>query len=359
MKKCMFILAALLAFTGLIACGSSADNTAASPSAPSSGEDFSEASSAMVTTDAQSVPEKHLNIVTTIFPEYDWVREILGDNAGNADLTMLLDNGVDLHSYQPTAQDILKISTCDLFIYVGGESDGWVSDALQEAANKDMKVIDLLDVLDDAVKEEEIVEGMEAGEEHGDGEDEEHEEEEEGPEYDEHVWLSLRNAKVLCEAITSALTEIDPDHAADYRSNLTSYSEKLDALDAAFQSAVDSASRKTLLFGDRFPFRYLVDDYGLSYYAAFAGCSAETEASFRTITFLSDKADELNLTSVLTIESSDQKMAQTIIQNTKEKNQNILTLNSMQSVTSNDVAAGTGYLSIMESNLDVLKEALQ
>lgn len=359
MKKCMFILAALLAFTGLIACGSSADNTAASPSAPSSGEDFSEASSAIVTTDAQSVPEKHLNIVTTIFPEYDWVREILGDNAGNADLTMLLDNGVDLHSYQPTAQDILKISTCDLFIYVGGESDGWVSDALQEAANKDMKVIDLLDVLDDAVKEEEIVEGMEAGEEHGDGEDEEHEEEEEGPEYDEHVWLSLRNAKVLCEAITNALTEIDPDHATDYRSNLTSYSEKLDALDTAYQSAVDSASRKTLLFGDRFPFRYLVDDYGLSYYAAFAGCSAETEASFRTITFLADKADELNLTSVLTIESSDQKMAQTIIQNTKEKNQNILTLNSMQSVTSNDVAAGTGYLSIMESNLDVLKEALQ
>ena len=359
MKKCMFILAALLAFTGLIACGSSADNTAASPSAPSSGEDFSEASSAIVTTDAQSVPEKHLNIVTTIFPEYDWVREILGDNAGNADLTMLLDNGVDLHSYQPTAQDILKISTCDLFIYVGGESDGWVSDALQEAANKDMKVIDLLDVLDDAVKEEEIVEGMEAGEEHGDGEDEEHEEEEEGPEYDEHVWLSLRNAKVLCEAITNALTEIDPDHAADYRSNLTSYSEKLDALDAAYQSAVDSASRKTLLFGDRFPFRYLVDDYGLSYYAAFAGCSAETEASFRTITFLADKVDEFNLTSVLTIESSDQKMAQTIIQNTKEKNQNILTLNSMQSVTSNDVAAGTGYLSIMESNLDVLKEALQ
>ena len=358
MKKCMFILAALLAFTGLIACGSSADNTAASPSAPSSGEDFSEASSAMVTTDAQSVPEKHLNIVTTIFPEYDWVREILGDNAENADLTMLLDNGVDLHSYQPTAQDILKISTCDLFIYVGGESDGWVSDALQEAANKDMKVIDLLDVLDDAIKEEEIVEGMEAGEEHGDGEDEEHEEEE-GPEYDEHVWLSLRNAKVLCEAITNALTEIDPDHAADYRSNLTSYSEKLDALDAAFQSAVDSASRKTLLFGDRFPFRYLVDDYGLSYYAAFAGCSAETEASFRTITFLADKVDEFNLTSVLTIESSDQKIAQTIIQNTKEKNQNILTLNSMQSVTSNDVAAGTGYLSIMESNLDVLIEALQ
>ena len=358
MKKYMFILAALLAFTGLIACGSSADNTAASPSAPSSGEDFSEASSAMVTTDAQSVPEKHLNIVTTIFPEYDWVREILGDNAGNADLTMLLDNGVDLHSYQPTAQDILKISTCDLFIYVGGESDGWVSDALQEAANKDMKVIDLLDVLDDAIKEEEIVEGMEAGEEHGDGEDEEHEEEE-GPEYDEHVWLSLRNAKVLCEAITNALTEIDPDHAADYRSNLTSYGEKLDDLDAAYQSAVDSASRKTLLFGDRFPFRYLVDDYGLSYYAAFAGCSAETEASFRTITFLADKADEFGLTSVLTIESSDQKIAQTIIQNTKEKNQNILTLNSMQSVTSNDVAAGSGYLSIMESNLDVLKEALQ
>ena len=294
--------------------------------------------------------EKPLKIVTTIFPEYDWIRQILGERAKNVELTMLLDNGVDLHSYQPTADDIIKISDCDLFIYVGGESDGWVEDALKEATNKEMQVINLLDVLGEQVKEEEVVEGMEAEEEESEDENE--------PEYDEHVWLSLKNAETLCNAITDALEEIDPANKDAYAANAASYLEKLAALDGEYQTVVDNAARKTVLFGDRFPFRYLVDDYSLSYYAAFAGCSAETEASFETISFLSGKVDELGLPCVLTIEGAQHKIAETIVQNTAEKNQSILTLDSMQSTTSTDVANGTTYLSVMESNLDVLKQAL-
>ena len=278
------------------------------------------------------------------------MREILGDKADHAEVTMLLDNGVDLHSYQPTADDIIKISDCDLFIYVGGESDGWVEDALKEATNKDMQVINLLDVLGEQVKEEEVVEGMEAEEEESEDEDE--------PEYDEHVWLSLKNAETLCNAITDALEEIDPANKDAYAANAASYLEKLAALDGEYQTVVDNAARKTVLFGDRFPFRYLVDDYGLSYYAAFAGCSAETEASFETISFLAGKVDELGLPCVLTIEGTQHKIAETIVQNSAAKNQSILTLDSMQSTTSTDVANGTTYLSVMESNLDVLKQAL-
>lgn len=296
--------------------------------------------------------DKQIKVVTTIFPEYDWVKEIAGDEASNMEITMLLDNGVDLHSYQPTANDIMKISDCDLFIYVGGESDSWVEDALKEAVNKNMKVINLLDILGSNVKEEEVVEGMESEEE-----DEEREEEE--PEYDEHVWLSLKNAKVLCKAIADNLSELDTENAEKYQNNEKAYANKLDELDKKYQNVVDSSSKKTLLFGDRFPFRYMVDDYGLKYYAAFVGCSAETEASFKTITFLAGKIDELGLKNIMTIEKSDQKIAKTIINNTKEKNQDILTLNSMQSTTSDDVKKGTTYYSIMENNLNVLQEALQ
>lgn len=473
-----------------------------------------------------------LSVVTTIFPEYDWVKEILGEKADNAEVTMLLSNGVDLHSYQPTADDIVKISDCDLFVYVGGESDKWVDDALKEATNKDMKVIDLLEMLGDSVKTEESVEGMqetehahdhskevstfedhevqdrslsdwagswqsaypfaldgtlddaftamaEEGEmtadeyktyyqngyktditnidiagdhiaftyedgkkvgsdykyigyyiqnwstgtkaamyrfeavdrtsgapiyiefndhmiesaapehfhirmsnesfdaivdpekswptffpadmtgedlcEHMEGHGHDHDHEEEA---DEHVWLSLKNAKTLVRAISDALQELDPDNKDTYAANTSAYIEKLSALDGAYQSAVDGAARKTVLFGDRFPFRYLVDDYGLRYYAAFAGCSAESEASFETVSFLAKKVDELKLPCVLTIEGKNHKIAETIVENTAEKNQKILTMDSMQSTTSEDVANGTTYLSVMEQNLSMLKEAL-
>ena len=301
-----------------------------------------------------------LSIVTTIFPEYDWVREILGDKADNAEITMLLDNGVDLHSYQPTADDIVKISDCDLFIYVGGESDGWVEDALRNAANRNMKVINLLEILGDSVKTEEIVEGMQEEHEHEDAhahdDAEEHEHEEEA---DEHVWLSLKNAKMLVRVISKALQELDPDNKDIYAANADAYVKKLSALDAEYQAAVDAASNKTILFGDRFPFRYLVDDYGLRYYAAFVGCSAETEAGFETISFLAKRVDEWKLPCVLTIEGAQHKIAETIVRNTTAKNQKVLTMDSMQSTTTQDVKNGTTYLSVMEKNLSVLKEALR
>lgn len=289
-----------------------------------------------------------IKIVTTIFPEYDWVMNILGDNPAGAEVTMLLDKGVDLHSYQPTAEDMLKISSCDMFIYVGGESDGWVEDALKSAVNKDMTVINLLDVLGDSVKEEEVVEGMQA----------EEEEEEEETEYDEHVWLSLRNAAILTQKISDELQKVDAADAAVYKTNTDAYVEKLNALDMEYEAAVSAAPVNTLLFGDRFPFRYLTDDYGLSYYAAFVGCSAETEASFETITFLAGKADELKVPAIMTIEGSDGKIAQTIIENTADKALKILTMDSMQSVTAKDVEEGADYISVMKSNLEVLKEAL-
>ena len=310
-----------------------------------------------------------VKVVTTIFPEYDWAREIIGDKASNVELTLLLGNGVDLHSYQPSIQDIAKISTADIFIYVGGESDGWVKDALKNAKNKNMKVINLLETLGDKVKAEEVKEGMQAEEEeehehHHHDEAEEHhhhhhDDDEDEIEYDEHVWLSLRNAKILSAEIATAICEKDAANAATYKANLANYSARLDALDAKYAAAVKAAGKKTILFGDRFPFRYLVDDYGLDYYAAFVGCSAETEASFETVIFLAKKVDELGLNSVLIIESGDGKIARTIIQNTKKKNAKVLTLDSIQSTTAKQAATGTTYLSIMEANLAILSEALK
>ena len=293
--------------------------------------------------------EGSLKIVTTIFPEYDWVMNVLGDNPSGAEVTLLLDKGVDMHSFQPSAEDILKISSCDLLVYVGGESDSWVGDVLNEAVNKDMITVDLLDVLGDAAKEEEISEGMQPEDE---GEDEE------GPELDEHVWLSLNNASLFTDSIEKALSEADPDNAGTYQANAAAYKEKIAEVKAEYEAAVSEASTRTLLFGDRFPFRYLTDELGLEYFAAFAGCSAETEASFETITFLSGKIDELGLRSVITIDGSDQRIAETIISNTGSKDQQILVLDSMQSVTADDIAGGADYLGIMRGNLEVLKEAL-
>lgn len=496
---------------------------------------------------AKAKKSDKLKVVTTIFPEYDWAREIIGDKASNVELTLLLGNGVDLHSYQPSIQDIAKISTADIFIYVGGESDGWVKDALKNATNKNMKVINLMETLGDRVKAEEVKEGMQAEDEHEHHHEEhnhsavihaddikdrnlaefngewkslyshlmadeleeyvEHQAEEKGKsekemkaeiaakwncgvkkvnvkgnkitlvydngktvtgkysysgyavkkndageitnvrykfeskdknvptfvmfndhgyapassvahfhfyfgnngfeefmdskvnsyfvasklsahecedlllghnhseaeehhhhhhhgeedevEYDEHVWLSLRFAKVLSAAIANALCEKDPANAASYKANISAYTAKLDALDAKYAAAVKAGSKKTILFGDRFPFRYLVDDYGLDYFAAFVGCSAETEASFETVIFLSKKVDELGLNSVLKIESGDGKIARTIVQNTKKKNAKVLTMDSIQSTTQKQANAGTTYLSIMEGNLKVLEEALK
>ncbi len=341
MKKNISIICVLIfALMSLSACGNvSAQRAVAAPESDVLSKENAAGSS--------------LSIVTTIFPEYDWVKEILGENPAGAETTLLLDSGVDLHSYQPTAEDILKIATCDLFIYVGGESDEWVEDALKEATNKDMVVINLLNTLGDKVKEEEIVEGMEAEEEEA-----EEGNEEEGPEYDEHVWLSLTNAETLTGAIKDALISIDPDNAKVYTENEKVYSEKLKALDDEYVKVTSDAKIKTILFGDRFPFRYLTDDYGLDYYAAFVGCSAETEASFETVVFLAGKVDELSLHTIMTIDGSDKKIAETIRNNTKTGDQEILVLDSMQSTTADDISKGASYISIMEDNLEVLMQSL-
>ena len=299
-----------------------------------------------------------LSIVATIFPGDDWVREIMGDEAENADITMLMDNGTDLHSYQPTADDISKISKCDLFIYAGGESDEWVKDALKQAENKDMKVINMIEMLGDSVKTEEVVEGMESEHDHDHDEDGDHNDSDQEVEYDEHTWLSLKNAEMICEAIENDLSSLDPENKDIYKKNSEEYISKLSELDSKYQKTVDDAARKTVLFGDRFPFRYLTDDYGMDYYAAFVGCSAETEASFKTVKFLAEKVDELDLPCVMTIEGSDHKIAETIIRNTADKDQKVLTMDSMQAVTASDLKDGKTYLSVMEKNLEALKEAL-
>ena len=328
---------------------------------------------------------KKLSVVCTIFPEYDWIRELVGDKKDNYEITYLLDKGVDLHSYQPTAEDIAKIANCDLFVYVGGESDGWVNDALKESKNDKMQVVNLLETLGTNVKEEEVVEGMQeedehdhdhgkkedadhdhedADHEHEHKEDADHDHEEDGHhhdevEYDEHVWLSLRNATSLVNELAVRLQTIDPENKDYYASTAASYTAKLGDLDSRYLAAVKKAKNKTVLFGDRFPFRYLVDDYGLKYYAAFVGCSAETEASFETVAFLAKKADELKLNNVLVIENSDQKIAKKIVETTKAKDQKIVEMNSMQSVTANQITDGATYLGIMEANLKALEAALK
>lgn len=333
------VLTCLLTAGSLAACG----QTEPAPSADSVSDEAGNPSS-----DSGS----SVNIVTTIFPQYDWVREIVKDSPGNISTTLLLSDGVDLHSYQPTAEDIMKIATCDIFIYVGGESDSWVEDALTEDADSDMTVINLLDVLGNSAKEEVIGFGMETEEEDGahDGEDE--------IEYDEHVWLSLRNAEICCNEIEKAIEEKDPENAGIYSANLASYKDKISALDKAYTETVTGGATDTLLFGDRFPFLYMAEDYGLSYYAAFSGCSAETEASFETIVYLAGKVNELGLKSICTIENSDRKIAQTIRDNTETKDQEILTFDSLQSIKAEDIENGVTYLSLMENNLEVLKKAL-
>ena len=347
-KTAIIFIALLIILTGLTACGGGEKQAA---------EDNKDS----------------IRVVTTIFPVYDWVRNIAGGNNTDVSVEMLIDSGVDLHSYQPSAEDMMKIAECDVFIYVGGESDEWVEDALSKTVKKDLVTVNLMEALGDRAKEEELVEGMQADEhEHEDGEEaheegeESHEEgeghehgDEEGPEYDEHIWLSLRNAAFLSEVIEKALSQADEAGAETYQKNASAYRESLEALDSEYQKAVDEGSVKTLLFGDRFPFRYMTDDYRITYYAAFAGCSAETEASFETIAFLAGKVDELGLKNIMTIEGTDHSIAESIKENTKSKDQAILTLDSMQATTAEDVEAGASYLSIMVANLDVLRNALK
>ena len=296
-----------------------------------------------------STPKK-ISVVATIYPQYDWLKNVIGERADAVDLTLLIKNGTDLHSYKPSAQDIATIAKADLVVYVGGESDEWVEKALAATPKEGRITLNLMKALGDRVKEEEVVEGMQAEEEH-------HHEEVEN---DEHIWLSLKNAWILVNALAQSLSKVDSANSSIYTANAVIYNAKLWALDSEFTTAISGASQKTVLFGDRFPFRYLVDDYGIKYYAAFVGCSAESEASFETVTFLAGKMDSLQLPAIFTIDGSDGKIARAILEASKQsKGAEILTLNSMQSVTDEQIKAGVDYLSIMRDNLEVLKKALK
>lgn len=358
MKKYIGIgLSILVAIMMVLGC---AKKESTGSSEAESGSSVTESSSAA---ESKSEETKKLSIVTTIFPAYDWVKQVVGDNK-NVEISFLIDKGVDLHSYQASAADIAKITDSDLFVYVGGESDDWAEDIIKE--NPNLKYINMVDSIGEAALAEELVEGMQDEEEHDhEGEEHAHEEgenaHEEGEhedgeeEIDEHVWLSIKNAETIVSAIEAKLAEIDPDNKAEYEKNANDYLAKLDELDKEYKDTLSSIQNKTIIVGDRFPFRYLVNEYGINYYAAFKGCDAGSEASFETVKFLANKMDELNMSDIFIIDGSKGDLAKTIVDNTKDKNAKVLVLDSMQSTKSSDNAS---YLDIMKKNLEVLKEVL-
>jgi zinc transport system substrate-binding protein len=293
-----------------------------------------------------------VTVTTTIFPPYDFTRAIAaGKTKGSSlvNLAMLLPPGAESHSFEPTPRDIIGIQNSDIFIYVGGESDAWVDRILDSMDTNKIKIIRLMDTVD--VVEEEIVEGME-------------EEEEDPllelgiepePEYDEHIWTSPKNAARIVEAITKALCETDTANADSYRANAGLYSAKLNELDTAFQAVVNNANRKTIVFGDRFPFRYFADAYGLSYFAAFPGCSTETEPSAATVAFLINKIKEERIPVIFHIELSNERMADTIAGETGAKKR---LLHAVHNISKRDFDSGVTYLELMTRNVDTLREAL-
>ncbi len=313
-----------------------------------------------------------ISVVATIFPQYDFVREIAGDNV---ELTMLLSPGSESHSFEPTPKDMETIQNCDVFIYVGGDSDDWIKGILESVDTQGMKILSLMDMVD--VVEEEIVEGMEDDHghdhdhedkdshdhdhDHDDGDDHDHDDDhnddhDHGREYDEHVWTSPKNAKIIVQAISDVLCQADDANAAQYRENTTAYLAKLDELDTAFKDAVSGGLRKTLVFGDRFPFRYFTDTYGLDYFAALPGCSTHTDVSAATLAFLIDKVADESIPVVFHLELSNGKMADTICEATGAKK---MLLHACHNVSKNEFESGVSYLELMTTNVEVIREALQ
>lgn len=334
---------------------------------------------------------KKIKVVATIFPVYDFLREIGGDKI---DLTMLMTPGAETHSYEPTPKDMKTVSNADLFAYVGGDSDEWVEKILDGNKNDKMKVITLMDCVKTVA--EEHVEGMEEEHDHDHDEDadskkdsdtdkhdehedkdkkdehadehkDEHDHEDEDkdehdhdhdsdePEQDEHVWTSPQNAIQIVKKLIAELSKVDPDNADYYKKNSENYIKKLKGLDKKFEDVVKNGKRKEIIFGDRFPFRYFVDRYGLKYYAAFPGCSTDTEASASTVAFLTNKVKEDQIPVIFHIELSNNKIAESIAEATGAK---ILQLNAVHNVTKEDFEKGETYLSLMEKNLKPLEEAL-
>ncbi len=298
--------------------------------------------------------DNKIKVVATIFPEYDWAKNLVKDSP-NVQLELLIKNGTDLHSYQPSTQDIVKIGNADIFIYVGGESDEWVSQVLKNSKKQNQIVVNLMQTLSQDIKQEELVEGMQ-GDDHDDLADiDDHE-----IEYDEHVWLSVENAKKAVVKIAESLEMADLENSVLYAENLTNYLAELETLELQTKKiAALFQNSSPLIFCDRFPFRYLIDELNLKYYAAFAGCSAETEASFETVAFLAKKTGELKPYSVFVTESSDKKLAQTVINTALLPQTQIAVLNSMQAVTLEQSQNGASYIKIMQENLEKISSALK
>lgn len=293
------------------------------------------------------IPKKNdeLNITATIFPQYDFARQLAGDKAN---VTMLLPPGSECHTYEPTPQDIIKIQNSDLFIYTGGESDNWIDEILKTLDTSNMKILRLMEICETV--DEESVEGMQSDEHNH-----ENENENSNHELDEHVWTSPYNAVKICDAISDALCELDAENAQYYNKNHTEYTALLFDLDDSFREILSSSKRNTLVFGDRFPFRYFTERYGIEYYAAFPGCAEETEASISTVTFLIDKIKQEQIPVVLYPELSNHRLADTIAEETGAK---ALMLHSCHNVTQEDFNNGITYIELMKNNVEVLREAL-
>ena len=309
------------------------------------------------------VPEsKKLSLVCTSFPPFDLARSVAGDQA---ELTMLLKPGAESHTYEPTPQDIKKIAEADLFITVGGENDAWVDHLLDSLGDKKPEIFKLVEAVDTV--EEELVEGMEDEEEHEhahehesshkiDKDEAKHKaNEDDEHEIDEHVWTAPQNFSLMAEKLASRLAEMDPEHAEGFAENARTTAQQFDKLDKEIRQIVDHAKRKTLIFADRFPLRYFAVAYGLDYFAAFSGCSVNTEASPKTVAFLIDKVKEEKIPVVFTIEFSSGKIARAVCEATGAKHR---TFHSCHNISADELARGETTLSLMEKNLEVLKEAL-
>ncbi len=310
------------------------------------------------TAGADSKGEEKIKVVATIFPEYDWAKNLAKGSSG-VEVELLIKNGTDLHSYQPSTQDIVKIGSADIFIYVGGESDKWVAQVLKNSRKENQLVVNLMELLAENVKEEELTEGMQE-EAHSHEAENEADGAHEEAEYDEHVWLSVQNAKKAAVKIAECLEVADLENSNIYAANLESYLAELDGIEQKTKEVAERVQKSSpLIFCDRFPFRYLTDELGAKYFAAFAGCSAETEASFETVAFLVQKTKETDARAVFVTESSDRKLAQTVVAGAGLLQTEIVVLNSMQSVTQEQADAGASYTQIMLGNLSKITSVLE
>ncbi len=296
----------------------------------------------------QHADDGKITIVATTFPEYDWLQQLTA-GSDRIELKLLIDTGVDLHSYQPSVSDIVTIATCDVFVYIGGASESWVTDALEAASNPHMTVIDLMAVLEQYRE-------LCGGDHHDHDHDHDHDDHDHAA--DEHIWLSIVNARHICTYLSAWLQDLDPDNARLYASNAEGYLSALSAMDARYRATVDTAAHHTVIFADRFPFAYLMEDYGIHAHAAYEGCSAETEVSFVTVAELTAELDAEGLPGVLVIDDSDHRIADTVIAGSSDPSRKVYTLQSMQAIGTVDIHRGVTYLEIMDENLAVLQQVL-